>query len=177
MPGVRPPPAIFHRACRSVTRDRLAYARRLTRRQSSQSHKPADSPLWSRYTTAIVVLGSGTVWYISNPSEAFADAPPVPVDVQIEVSKSKKGLSKEDNRDLISSQHLKVRRSWENPGVYAWGSNSGRVVAPDTNDNFIKAPRRIPFFDGVLLRGRSMFSILLFVSLSEGPAANSLVRS
>jgi alpha-tubulin suppressor-like RCC1 family protein len=45
-----------------------------------------------------------------------------------------------------------VKRSWENPGVYAWGSNSGRVVAPDSSEKFIKTARRIPFFDGVLLR-------------------------
>jgi alpha-tubulin suppressor-like RCC1 family protein len=60
--------------------------------------------------------------------------------------------SKEDNRDIISSQHLQVKKSWENPGVYAWGSNSGRVVAPDSDEKFIKTARRIPFFDGVLLR-------------------------
>jgi hypothetical protein len=36
--------------------------------------------------------------------------------------------------------------------VYAWGSNSGRVVAPDLDVLNIKAPRRIPYFDGKLLR-------------------------
>ncbi|KAI0154613.1 RCC1/BLIP-II [Xylariaceae sp. FL1272] len=60
--------------------------------------------------------------------------------------------SKEDNRDLISSQHLQVKKSWENPGVYAWGSNSGRVAAPDSNDFVVKTPRRIAYFDGQLLR-------------------------
>src|SRR5262245_25854237 len=34
-------------------------------------------------------------------------------------------VSKEDNRDLVSSQHLQVKKSWEHPGVYAWGSNVG----------------------------------------------------
>ncbi|KAI0007295.1 RCC1/BLIP-II [Xylariaceae sp. FL0662B] len=60
--------------------------------------------------------------------------------------------SKEDNRDLISSQHFQVKKSWEHPGVYAWGSNSGRVAAPDSTDNVVKTPRRIPYFDGQLLR-------------------------
>jgi alpha-tubulin suppressor-like RCC1 family protein len=64
----------------------------------------------------------------------------------------RKAISKEDNRDLISSQHLQVKKSWENPGVYAWGSNSGRVAAPDSDEKFVKTPQRIPFFDGVLLR-------------------------
>ncbi|KAF2429551.1 mitochondrial protein-like protein Fmp25 [Tothia fuscella] len=67
-------------------------------------------------------------------------------------TKRRKAKSKEDNRDLISSQHLQVKKSWENPGVYAWGSNGGRVAAPDSDEKFVKTPRRIPFFNGVLLR-------------------------
>nr|POE96939.1 protein fmp25, mitochondrial [Quercus suber] len=69
-----------------------------------------------------------------------------------EESRKKPGVSKEENRDLISSQHHQVKRSWESPGVYAWGSNTGRVVAPDSTESVIKTPRRIPFFDGQLLR-------------------------
>ncbi|KAI1822189.1 RCC1/BLIP-II [Xylaria intraflava] len=60
--------------------------------------------------------------------------------------------SKEDSRDLISSQHLQVKRSWEHPGVYCWGSNSGKVAAPDSAENVIKTPRRIAYFDGQLIR-------------------------
>lgn len=60
--------------------------------------------------------------------------------------------SKEANRDLISSQHLQVKQSWENPGVYAWGCNAGRVAAPDSTENVIKTPRRMAYFDGQLLR-------------------------
>ncbi|KAI0477043.1 regulator of chromosome condensation 1/beta-lactamase-inhibitor protein II [Xylaria cf. heliscus] len=60
--------------------------------------------------------------------------------------------NKEDSRDLISSQHLQVKKSWENPGVYCWGSNSGRVAAPDSTDSVIKTPRRIAYFDGQLIR-------------------------
>lgn len=69
-----------------------------------------------------------------------------------ETPKTRKGASKEDNRDLLSSQHLQVKKSWENPGVYLWGSNSGKVLAPDSDEAVIKSPRRMPFFDGVLLR-------------------------
>ena len=36
--------------------------------------------------------------------------------------------------------------------MYAWGSNSGRVAAPRSNERVIKTPRRIPFFNGMLLR-------------------------
>ena len=85
-------------------------------------------------------------------TKLHAEAPPAPVDIKLEKSRRTKGLSKEENRDIISSQHLQVKKSWENPGVYAWGSNSGRVAAPDSDEAVIKQPRRIPFFDGVLLR-------------------------
>jgi alpha-tubulin suppressor-like RCC1 family protein len=64
----------------------------------------------------------------------------------------KKGISKEENRDLMSSQHLQVKRSWEKPGVYAWGSNAGNVAAPGSNEVYIKTPRRMPYFDDILLR-------------------------
>ncbi|KAI1427721.1 RCC1/BLIP-II [Xylaria sp. FL1777] len=60
--------------------------------------------------------------------------------------------TKEDSRDLISSQHLQVKKSWEHPGVYCWGSNSGRVAAPDSTELVIKTPRRIAYFDGQLIR-------------------------
>lgn len=82
-------------------------------------------------------------------AEAAQEDAPEPV---IEKTKKKKGASKEQNRDLISSQHLQVKRSWENPGVYAWGSNTGRVVAPESNEVYVKTPRRIAWFDDVLLR-------------------------
>ena len=85
-------------------------------------------------------------------TELHAEAAPPPAEISIEKTNRKIGLSKEANRDYISSQHLQVRKSWENPGVYAFGSNSGRVAAPDSEDQVIKSPRRIPFFDGMLLR-------------------------
>ena len=64
----------------------------------------------------------------------------------------RKAATQEESRDLVSSQHLQVKNSWEHPGVYAWGSNAGRVVAPDSKESVIKTPRRIPYFDGQILR-------------------------
>lgn len=104
------------------------------------------------------ILGAGAAAALYQSSkhlhltELHAEAPPALVEVKLEKAKKTKGLSKEDNRDSISSQHLQVKKSWENPGVYAWGSNSGRVAAPDSDEALIKQPRRIPFFDEVLLR-------------------------
>lgn len=64
----------------------------------------------------------------------------------------KQTATKEESRDLVSSQHVQVKQSWESPGVYAWGSNVGKVVAPDSKEINIKTPRRIPFFNGQILR-------------------------
>ncbi|EON68893.1 hypothetical protein W97_08151 [Coniosporium apollinis CBS 100218] len=108
--------------------------------------------------TAIGALATGWQWYNGRGGilrEAHAEEPPPDPEMKFEKPR-KKGLSKDANRDLISSQHLQVRRSWENPGVYAWGSNSGRVVAPDSSEANIRTPRRIPFFDGLLLRDLKM---------------------
>ena len=87
-----------------------------------------------------------------GPEDLHAEAPPGQVDITIEKRRNTQALSKEENRDVLSSQHLQVKKSWENPGVYAWGSNSGRVVAPASDEPLVKTPRRIPYFDGSLLR-------------------------
>ncbi|KAH6605971.1 rrna processing [Trichoderma cornu-damae] len=72
---------------------------------------------------------------------------------ELEFEKARRqAASKEDNRELISSQHLQVKKSWEHPGVYAWGSNAGKVIDPTSNEKNVKLPRRIPYFDNRLLR-------------------------
>jgi alpha-tubulin suppressor-like RCC1 family protein len=91
------------------------------------------------------------LYALGYPSSLHAEVVPVPAEVKFEEPR-KKAASREENRDLISSQHLQVRKSWENPGVYAWGNNSGRVVAPDSDETNVKTPRRIAYFDGKLLR-------------------------
>lgn len=70
----------------------------------------------------------------------------------IEFEKPQQQILREDNRDIIDSQHEQVMRSWQNPGVYAWGSNAGHVAAPGSKDNYVKNPTRISYFDGMLLR-------------------------
>ncbi|KAI1474291.1 RCC1/BLIP-II [Daldinia eschscholtzii] len=95
-----------------------------------------------------IAAGSAVALYPS-----LTKSPPKPQQAVIEYEKTRPASgSKEENRDIISSQHLQVKKSWENPGVYAWGSNTGRVAAPDSTDSVIKTPRRIPYFDGMLLR-------------------------
>ncbi|TVY78119.1 Protein FMP25 [Lachnellula suecica] len=96
-------------------------------------------------------IGAGALYTLGYPRTLHAETVPTPAEVKFEEPR-RKATSREENRDLISSQHLQVKKSWESPGVYAWGSNSGKVVAPDLDETFIKTARRIPFFDGKLVR-------------------------
>ncbi|KAK5173098.1 uncharacterized protein LTR77_003220 [Saxophila tyrrhenica] len=128
---------------------------------SYQSRSQRKQQHLFRSLLAIAAAGgvaSLTQFYINDGHfirRSQAEAPPQQEENPVVFEKSRKqaGVSKEENRDLISSQHHQVKRSWENPGVYAWGSNSGRVVAPDLPaESVIKTPRRITWFDGKLLR-------------------------
>ena len=51
-----------------------------------------------------------------------------------------------------SLENEPAKSSWDHPGVYAWGSNAGKVIDPTSNDAVIKSPRRIPFFEDQILR-------------------------
>ncbi|KAK4692489.1 nucleolar protein 9, partial [Lecanoromycetidae sp. Uapishka_2] len=130
------------------------------RRIHSSSSSASDFYTRKLVLYSILGLGTGIVFFRNSNhfgfEELHAEAPPAPVDITIEKPRKTKGLSKEENRNVISSQHHQVKRSWENPGVYAWGSNSGRVAAPDSDEMLIKQPRRLPFFDGKLLRDIKM---------------------
>ena len=150
-------PRIVKEVCRA-SRTSAFHASRLSQQRHFRSKAPLKENLPTHKFLVRIILGAGagTALYHSSKhsylTELHAEAPPAPTEVKPEKSKKSKGLSKEENRDVISSQHLQVRKSWENPGVYAWGSNTGRVAAPDSDEAVIKQPRRIPFFDGVLLR-------------------------
>ncbi|KAI1148210.1 regulator of chromosome condensation 1/beta-lactamase-inhibitor protein II [Nemania diffusa] len=106
---------------------------------------------YGRFVGGLVIAlaaGGAVLYYPSMTQE-----PPKPREAHIEYEKPRPlPLTKEDSRDLISSQHLQVKKSWEHPGVYCWGSNSGKVAAPDSAETVIKTPRRIPYFDGQLIR-------------------------
>ncbi|EHY57404.1 hypothetical protein HRR83_002889 [Exophiala dermatitidis] len=137
---------------RSATTPRLSTRRHYS---SKGSANPSHHPAWVRQSSAILAAAAivAMVYSTTRLNEAAAEAPATdPPEIKVEKSRKRKGLSKEENRDLISSQHLQVKKSWENPGVYAWGSNTGKVVAPESDEPYIKTPRRIPFFDNHLLR-------------------------
>ena len=150
-------PRIINEVCRA-SRTSTYHSSRPSQRRCFRSKTLLTQNVFTYKVLIRVILGAGagTVLYHGSKhsylTELHAEAPPASVDVKLEKPRKTKGLSKEQNRDIISSQHLQVKKSWENPGVYAWGLNSGRVAAPDSDEALIKQPRRIPFFDGVLLR-------------------------
>lgn len=143
------------RNVRTLKRGRSGYqSRNIFSRSSLTRNDGGFGWLYRRSASlAAVTLGTAAVsgFVLIGPFEAQAEGP-LREQSTVESLKLKKGASKETNRDILSSQHLQVKKSWENPGVYAWGSNSGRVVAPESDELVIRNPRRISFFDGVLLR-------------------------
>ncbi|KAG9675721.1 hypothetical protein KCU99_g3859, partial [Aureobasidium melanogenum] len=106
--------------------------------------------------TAAAGIATVSQYYLNDGrllNTAHAEAPPAAEQQEIQLEKTRRrGANRDEDRDIASSQHLQVRKSWENPGVYACGSNAGKVVAPDSDATYIKTPRRIKFFDGKLLR-------------------------
>ena len=143
----------LQRAAHATNRSRFQAVR-----QAHTAFNGSSRSRGGRFAAGIVTLAASAYVYdriISQPivPNIHAEEPaPIPT-VELEFEKPRKqAYSEEDNREIVSSQHVQVKRSWENPGVYAWGANSGKVAAPDSDEKYIKLPRRIPFFDGLLLR-------------------------
>lgn len=155
MQGLRSGRSVCHEACKSASSQATKRIRSSQRRcLSSHNRPPKFIPSRQAFWGSLLALGIGYV-FVSEAigfHELHAESVPGLTDFKIEDTKKRVGLSKEENRDSISSQHLQIKRSVENPGLYAWGSNSGRVAAPDSEENVVKLPRRVPFFDGMLLR-------------------------
>ncbi|KAK4094012.1 regulator of chromosome condensation (RCC1) repeat [Purpureocillium lilacinum] len=102
---------------------------------------------------AVFAAAAAGAYYYPKLTSSGADQDAEPAKAELQFEKPRKHpVSKEDNRDLISSQHLQVKSSWEHPGVYAWGSNVGKVIDPSSNEKYVKLPRRIAFFNDQLLR-------------------------
>ncbi|ORY12770.1 regulator of chromosome condensation 1/beta-lactamase-inhibitor protein II [Clohesyomyces aquaticus] len=152
--------------CLSRTTSRAPHAARYCRNVSTRTRPQTRAAIhpyaqrrqqhFVRSVAAVTALwGSATAWQWYHGGSFFrevhAEEPPEEKELNFEQPR-RQAAHPEDNRAIISSQHLQVTKSWENPGLYAWGSNSGKVVAPDSDEAFVKTPRRMPFFDGVLLR-------------------------
>jgi alpha-tubulin suppressor-like RCC1 family protein len=129
-------PVVQRRCFRAANSSRVAVGNRSTPRARTAAF----------LLSATVGAGSLYLIYPSQLHAEAAEAVPAPGEVRFE-ERSEKGL-----QDLTASQHQQAKKSWEEPGVYAWGSNSGRVIDPDSDETIIKKPRRIAYFDGKLIR-------------------------
>ncbi|KAK3305806.1 regulator of chromosome condensation 1/beta-lactamase-inhibitor protein II [Chaetomium strumarium] len=141
---------VFYRAAlRRPSSIRVANAapRQWTRYSSSSSNPRGFSARTIAVMAVVAASGAGAAWayprFFAQPQPALPEKPEIVFE-----KPRKKSASKEE----LSSQDAQVKKSWEHPGVYAWGSNAGKVVAPDSNETVIKTPRRIPYFDGQILR-------------------------
>lgn len=128
------------------------------RKYSSNGGPPTPNRSAAIRRTGLLVsaiVGAGAVYaitYSRTPSESKAPKSQIPhAEVTFEQER-KKPASAEENREAISPQHIQIKKSWENPGVFAWGSNTGHVVAPESDEPAIKVPKRIAYFDGLVLR-------------------------
>ncbi|KAL7273217.1 hypothetical protein RUND412_003935 [Rhizina undulata] len=107
-------------------------------RRQFNSSAVSKNPRLSATATAVGALGGFVLYQIYSSPKHYAEAPA--------------GESMEEQKTKFSSQHGQIKNSWEHPGVYAWGSNSGKAVAPDSKEDVVKSPRRIKFFDNIVLR-------------------------
>ncbi|KAG5985169.1 hypothetical protein E4U55_000805 [Claviceps digitariae] len=132
-----------------------------TRHASNSQQEPAQSQGGSRFTQLALYAGvfgiaAAGAYYYPRIQQSFStpeEPAPSPKATELKFEKARKpAASKEDYRDVLSSQHLQVKTSWERPGVYAWGSNTGKVIDPHSSEKYIKLPRRISDFDNQLLR-------------------------
>ncbi|KAK3941347.1 regulator of chromosome condensation 1/beta-lactamase-inhibitor protein II [Diplogelasinospora grovesii] len=142
-------PMISRVALRRTTRLRASPTSQWVRHASSNGQPSSRGRMFGLVAAATAVAAAA--WAYPMLSSKVEAEKPEKIEIVFEKPREKP-VSKEDNRDLVSSQHLQVKKSWENPGVHAWGSNSGKVAAPDSNETVIKMPRRIKYFDGQLLR-------------------------
>lgn len=145
------------RLCRNIGGRAAGRANRPQTRAATHSYAQRRQQHFVRSLVTVTALwATATAWQWCNGEaiigEVHAEEPSEEEEIIHFEPARRKATSSDDNRNIISSQHLQVVKSWENPGVYAWGSNSGKVVAPDSPEIFIKTPRRISFFDGKLIR-------------------------
>ncbi len=147
-------PAVYRAALRQARRPPTSQFARFA---SSPAGRPARRRGGRILGLVTVAVASGAaVWaypLVFGGADSNGSKGPVAPKAGLEFEKPRTApASKQDSRELLSSQQPQVRKSWGSPGVYAWGSNAGRVAAPDSPDAFVKTPKRIPYFDGQLLR-------------------------
>jgi len=159
---------------------RLARPRHQEQRRGLTSFRPATPYAAKRQThflrsialvTAVASAATAYQWLNDGLIQTVhADAgaeSPTPTELVFEKILKPIGVSKNQTRDQISSQHLQVRKSWEKPGVWSWGANDGKVVAPDAPQSLVRNPKWLTWFDGKLLRDMKL-TRAFGAAISEG---------
>lgn len=93
-------------------------------------------------------VSAGAFYYLYPKFNGSAKEPEPPK----KVKKAPKVVTPVDLPTAASLENTPIKSSWDHPGVYAWGSNAGKVIDPNVNEAIIKTPHRIPFFDDQVLR-------------------------
>lgn len=108
--------------------------------EQEASKKPSSSWFWS----SLGFAGTGTAVFLAytyttsdgNKDEVTGNA--------------KTKLPKVS--EVPETLFVQKKRSLRSPGVYLWGTNSYRVVDPESKETVIKTPRNLSYFDGQILR-------------------------
>ncbi|TGZ83060.1 RCC1/BLIP-II [Ascodesmis nigricans] len=138
------PTSVTVRACSrplarpQISANRFAAARRnLHSRQTTRTFLGQNGKVFGGAVVGTIAATATILVFSGKPSVVHADAPTV-------------NVAAHDAKR--SAQHAQIQHSLSNPGVYAWGDNSGGVIDPTTNQTTIKRPIRLHFFDNKLLR-------------------------
>ncbi|KAL4946137.1 hypothetical protein BDV06DRAFT_208958 [Aspergillus oleicola] len=114
------------------------------RRYASNAREELESqpPPKNWFTNSLALAGTATAAFLIY---SYATKPD-----DSEFLKSLPSSSK--SIEHLSTQYVQKKRSLQSPGVYVWGTNEYKVVAPESKESVIKTPRRLSYFDNHVLR-------------------------
>ncbi|KAL2891534.1 Protein FMP25 mitochondrial [Ceratocystis lukuohia] len=107
--------------------------------------------------TARGALAFGTaaaiVYYYPTIARAISGEPTEEDQKKLDRSRVKPTKAKLASQTLVSQTDLNaIPKSWDVPGLYVWGLNASKVADPNSQETYVRVPRRIKYFDGQLLR-------------------------
>ncbi|KAJ0424204.1 hypothetical protein BJY00DRAFT_299349 [Aspergillus carlsbadensis] len=128
--------AISHQLRTGLRRSRVP-----GRRYYASSDQEARPPSSNWFRNSLGLAGTATTAFLIY---SFATKP--------DESKSLKSLPTASSKPIEDLGYVQRKRSLKSPGVYLWGTNEYRVVDPESKDSVVKTPRKLPYFDGQVLR-------------------------
>lgn len=112
------------------------------RPRQNTGKRESDSTIWLRNTIGLFGTASAAFLIYSYVSK------------ENQVAKPDEAKPHEPSKLAgdFESLYVQKKKNLESPGVYLWGTNYYRVVDPESNESVVKAPRKISYFDGQVLR-------------------------